>query len=348
MDPVTTNKAEMACDYVRRGFAIVPIPPNKQTGTPQKGPTGEGWNRPGGYFVDEAQAYRYFEAHPNHNLGLFHGPSGTAALDNDAPEFTQLVLDELGITLPPDAPAIRGDPKRAKQIYKAPESIELSTKKLVWPGQDGGTITVFELRAGYGAQDVLPPSTHPDGYVYEWTTPLNGQLPALPDELAELWVNWDSYKQSLLEICPWHTPQEPKPQPKRTGEGLSVIAAFNKAHAAEVILEQNDYRRKGKRWLAPESKTRIPGVVILSGGKIYSHHGNDVLGDGHAHDTFDLYRLLEHNGDFRTAVRAAALVLGIDYWTRSDNGPSVKVGASGTDGAGDESNPDYESTAGAQ
>ena len=44
------------------------------------------------------------------------------------------------------------------------------------------------------------------------------------------------------------------------------------------------------------------------------------FGDGRAHDAFDLFTHLEHNGDVRRAVRAAAEALGLNqgaqYGTR--------------------------------
>ena len=58
----------------------------------------------------------------------------------------------------------------------------------------------------------------------------------------------------------------------------------------------------------------MPGVRVLPDSnppRVYSSHGGDVLADGHAHDSFDLYRLLEHGGDWKSAVKAAAALLGM-------------------------------------
>lgn len=104
---------------------------------------------------------------------------------------------------------------------------------------------------------------------------------------------------------------------RRSGKSESVIDAFNDAHDVGLILQQSGYEPKGrKRWLYPESTTGMPGVRLLPdhGGKqmIYSSHGGDPLNDGHAHDAFDLWRILNHGGDMRAAVRDAAKVLGMD------------------------------------
>ena len=78
------------------------------------------------------------------------------------------------------------------------------------------------------------------------------------------------------------------------------------------ILEQNGYKRRGvDRWVAPDSTTGDPGVVLLD-DRVFSHHASDIIADGHGHDAFDLLRLLEHGGDARDAARSAALEVGLD------------------------------------
>jgi hypothetical protein len=74
------------------------------------------------------------------------------------------------------------------------------------------------------------------------------------------------------------------------------------------------------RYLAPDSSTGIPGVNILKGEdgleRAYSHHGSDPLADGHSHDAFSAYCVLEHGGDVKAAVRAVAKELGVTYEPR--------------------------------
>jgi hypothetical protein len=95
------------------------------------------------------------------------------------------------------------------------------------------------------------------------------------------------------------------------GEG--VIDAFNRNYNIRTILERNKYERRGNRYLAPDSTTGLPGVHIFEDtGRCYSHHANDPLNDGHSHDAFDVLRILEHGGDLKAAVKAAAETLGIE------------------------------------
>lgn len=301
------------------GVGLVPIPP--VNGKPTKGPTSTGWNHPDHVITDPVKAFDFFKAHTGYNLGLHHGMSGTAVIDVDSLEHTHMVFAELGWdydALLAGAPRIQGRPGRDKALFRVPEGVSLKTYKLAWPDRDGKTDpktgkvllrTVFELRAG-AVQDVLPPSIHPDTMrPYEWRVPPT-EIPPLPAELWELWVDWEAYREGLEACCPW-APLKERPLPKRDHRGVSVIAKFNEAHDVRSILEAYGYQPKGKRYLAPGSESGIPGVKVFKNGKAFSHHGSDPLADGHAHDAFDVYRLLEHDGDFWSATKAAAEVLGI-------------------------------------
>jgi hypothetical protein len=112
---------------------------------------------------------------------------------------------------------------------------------------------------------------------------------------------------------------DPEPEPKPTGgdEG-SVIAAFNRTHTPESLLEKHGYRKEehSGKWLSPHSTSKQAGVSVKD-GRIFSHHGDgDPLSkencDGHAHDSFSAFCILAHGGDQRTAVRAAAAIMGMN------------------------------------
>ena len=94
---------------------------------------------------------------------------------------------------------------------------------------------------------------------------------------------------------------------------VSPIAAFNDAHDVGAILQSHGYRAKGNKFVAPSSGSGMAGVVILQGqdgrARAYSHHTNDPLADGLAHDCFDCYRILAHSGDEWAAIQAAALMM---------------------------------------
>lgn len=82
----------------------------------------------------------------------------------------------------------------------------------------------------------------------------------------------------------------------------SVIEAFNREHPVEEILEGSGYKRRGKKWVSPNSHSGQAGVIVKN-GKAFSHHA-DALGDHFWHDAFDLFVKLQHGGDKRTAAAA--------------------------------------------
>ena len=101
-----------------------------------------------------------------------------------------------------------------------------------------------------------------------------------------------------------------------------MIDAFNAAHDVGAILEQHGYKPFPRnRWLWPGSTSGIPGVRLLpdsSPQRVYSSHGGDPLGDGHGHDAFDLFRILQHDGDMPNALKAAVQMMGTG-WPRAMN-----------------------------
>ena len=94
---------------------------------------------------------------------------------------------------------------------------------------------------------------------------------------------------------------------------VSPIDAFNESHDVKAILRTHGYRAKGSKFIAPASSSGMAGVIILAGQdgreRAYSHHTNDAIADGLAHDAFDLFCILDHGGDTWAAIQAAAKLL---------------------------------------
>jgi putative DNA primase/helicase len=318
-------RAAWAHRYVSTlGAALVQIPPG------EKAPKTPGWQKPGGQFTDPDQAAAFWEQHPDHNMGVVLGPSQWCSLDiDDVPASRVVFRDVLGLDLDELAetyPTVVGNPERFRIMLRVPAGVELTRHALAWPKEEGaGNFTVVEFRAG-PVQDVLPPSIHPGtGKPYTWRTPpVDGVLPELPELLLSAWQNWDIFKREALRACPWFEPTTDKPAPARAPSpkggradaGESVIEAFNRAHDIEQLLAAQGYRKRGTRWLYPHSSTGLPGINIVE-GCAYSHHASDPLNTGHLVDPFELFRLLEHNGDMRAAVREAARLLGMDAAPRA-------------------------------
>ena len=335
----TTERAALLGHYAGPlGFAVVPIPP----GT--KGPTAPGWNAPANTITTLEHAESYAIKHPRSNFGVLHSASNTAALDIDDEGAARQALAALGIDL---AKLLAANPYRIKgrrgekPLWRIPDGLSLGRHALSWPKQDGATkangqpevFTIFELRAG-AVQDVLPPSVHPDGMAYTWAgevPPTRGALPELPAELLRLWENWAALEPYLTAACPWAPQATSQPvQRARSGDGESVIFAFNDRYSPGELLERNGYKPAGVgRWCAPDSASGQPGVLTLPAvsanghAAVYSHHGSDVLGNGKPHDSFSVYTLLEHGGDVEAATKAAAELLGMGY----TGGVAVPTGA---------------------
>lgn len=273
----------------------------------------------------------------DHGIGLVHEASGTGAFDIDSVEWTAFAFSEFGFDLEAilaGYPRIVGRDGRDKILFRVPPTAALTNRKLRWPAPDANSkpITVFELRAN-GGQDVLPPSIHPDtGQPYRWRVSpfgFNEGIPMIPPMLLALWSDWPSFDRQLQAACPWAPVQEktpPAPVRQVSSSHANVIGAFNQAYTVADLLPRYGYQVKGKRWLSPSSSTGIPGVVILkTTGHCYSHHASDLLNDGHSHDAFGLYCLMQHNGDFSNAVKAAARELGLPPARRTSSPPIPEV-----------------------
>ena len=292
-------------NYTALGWALVGIPAGS------KAPSTFGWQT-------KATPPDYWTKNPSHNVGLLHSLSGTVALDIDHLENTRTIFDALNIDLDAimaGAPRIVGRPDRGKVLFRAPDGMTLTTRKISWPvdGDPRKTEVVFELRAG-SVQDVLPPSIHPDtGMPYTWAgTPLANGLPQIPDQLLTIWTEWDRFRPQMADVCPWKRKAEfqPPPKPRRDAtQGQSVIAAYNDATPIGEALARAGYRQFGTRWLSPNSTSKIPGVVVMDDGRAYSHHASDPFDPAHTFDAFDLFCTYEHLGNVGTAVKAAADIL---------------------------------------
>jgi putative DNA primase/helicase len=310
------SAAAWAERYIERfGFSLVPLK--------GKLPYRKCWQTDPKLISTVVRARIEWRFDPNGGIGVCLEPSKLVSLDADQPEHTRTVLRAEGLDL--DAliaatPTILGRAPRLE--FRAP-AVALKRKVIKWPHPQDPTgkrqMTILELRAGR-VQDVLPPTIHPGtGQPYRWlNSPRNG-FPSLPDGLLRLWLDFDAFKHRARNLCPW-APPEPEPPPprqlsqmsQRQRTGPSVIQAFNDAHDIASILEAHGYTRDGKRFKSPHAKAESgAGVVLLDSGHVFCHHEDDQLGDGKAHDAFDLFVHFDHGGDQRAAVRAAAKLLGM-------------------------------------
>ena len=298
---------ESAKQYNDLGLSLVAMQSGK------KGPNTANWHTQG---VDVEKL------DDSKNIGIIHNLSSTCSLDiDDRDDAIKVFQDYLGIDaieMKNNYPCWRGKRDGIKFLFRMPNIEHVGIKKLTYKnGTD--VVTVFELRGsttGTGVQDIMPPSIHPSGIPYEWVNPLPKtfeEIPLLPQRLIELWENWSVEEPAMLHCLGKFKPEIVKRQIPTNNDSVDIIEQFNQRYTVTQILEKNGYIKKGSnRFLSPHSSSKMPGIVLLEDGTIYSHHGGDQLGDGHSHDAFDVARILESNSDWKTAFNNARADLGIE------------------------------------
>ena len=174
-------------DYVANGLALVPIPSGL------KGPTSKGWNLRENVITDVHEAVSL-----TGNVGIAHAYCSppTMALDIDDLPQAKVWLAERGVDLngllaADDAVQIAsGRLGRAKLLYRLRQGqVPIRTKQIA--GADGEMILEFRCASANGltAQDVLPPSIHPDtGKPYQWAGSGSWfNIPEIPEALLSVW-----------------------------------------------------------------------------------------------------------------------------------------------------------------
>ena len=127
--------------------------------------------------------------------------------------------------------------------------------------------------------------------------PTNYLEPAQPFDVEQIYADYQN-KPSLVNLS-----QTEQNGTKTDSVPMSAnpIEAFNASFTVHDVLIRNGYKQQGKRYLHPNSSSKIAGVRILERGRAYSD-SSDSLNDGKAHDAFDCYRLLECGGDMKAAL----------------------------------------------
>lgn len=164
-------------EYAACGFVLCRL----KTGKDAKAPADKGWPTRG-----ETEPARF----KNHGIGLNHALSRTVSLDLDdvmqaRPWFLKRRVDlDKYLDAPNAVQVLSGRENRAKLIYRLPPGAELlPTKQVILRGDK---VPILELRC-VGAQDVLPPSIHPEtGKSYEWSGDFT-DLPDLPGPIHTAW-----------------------------------------------------------------------------------------------------------------------------------------------------------------
>jgi len=272
-----------------KGIYLVPIP--RINGLATKAPVAAGWNKPraqnnrNGFSDDPV----IMQGREDWNFGIYHGASNTLAFDIDDMTKTLSIFDDIGCDIrvwlaDPDRLEIKSpSSNRGKLLFKMP----LGAHKL---HQLAG---VFELRCG-NCQDVIY-GEHPNGGFYSVIGNIE-KIPDVPEILLNMVTNWADWKKIF-------TPEKTAPKTgKKTMVSGQDVALFNARYTVAEILLRNGYKQTGKRFIRPHSATGVPAVILYDDGFIFSH-GSDALNNGHTHDAFSCYKILECDDDFAKATR---------------------------------------------
>lgn len=153
-------------DYLRRGYAPIPIPPR------QKNPGYPDWN---GWIVTPEELPEAFGRPCNLGLLLGEPSNGLVDVDLDVQEAVAVAP----AFMPPTVAGGREKNPRSHLFYESPGA------KTIKYGDVGG-VMLLELRSD-GHQTLVAPSVHPDGDRYEWDL-RDGSEPTqvAPEELATM------------------------------------------------------------------------------------------------------------------------------------------------------------------
>ncbi|MFH1597246.1 MAG: DUF3987 domain-containing protein [Pseudomonadota bacterium] len=312
--------AAAALAYLAGGLSIIPVNGRKK-------PSLKEWKPFQGKQATREQFERWVRFHSLAGFAVVCGEvsGGLAIFDFDVDGFIERFLE-----------AVKRDPEVRELAGSLPIQqtgsgnhqiafrcgLPLRNDKLAYFPADNkeGREIAIETR-GEGGYAVLPPSfchlaekrgvKHKQAYKV-----LQGDfanIPTITDEQAQHLIE---VARSLCQAPVSKKQMRSAPlSPKSNGGavGGGVIGGFNESYDVGTILSRNGYQLRGNRFLAPDSTTGDPGVhIFLDTGRCYSHHSNDPLNDGYAHNPFSVFCILEHGGDVKAAVKAAAAELGLE------------------------------------
>lgn len=160
---------EAAHEYVRRGWAVVPVKPRS------KKPCPKDWTK---LRVDDGEISRYFRVGGNIGLLLGESSGGLVDIDLDCPEALKLADSFLPATSLVHGRKSKRASHRWYRVSPAPER----TRKF----SDLNGATLVELRST-GGQTVVPPSVHESGEPIVWES--NGDPADVAPGVLELAVS---------------------------------------------------------------------------------------------------------------------------------------------------------------
>jgi hypothetical protein len=298
-----------AAEYVRRGWAPIPIPHRA------KNPKRTGWQN---LRLTEEDLPRHFNGRPQ-NIGVLLGePSGWLVdVDLDHPGAVEAADKHL-----PATGAVFGRPgnPRSHRLYRVTGAVDTMRLHL----SSDRAVTVVELRST-GCQTVFPPSMHPSGEQIAWHE--DGE-PSLvdPDELVM------AVHALHAEVDLRHRVGTPKPASNIKTDNTCTPPPTPAAKPSQASVAPEDLDKNTPWGQYNREKKKNTRLVLLRAGWMETHSDKENeywrrpgKSDGHsatlnnngvfyvfsssaapfeadtAYTPFQVLALLEHNGDFKAA-----------------------------------------------
>jgi hypothetical protein len=312
---VTDDPLTLARTYVAAGLSVLPIKRGSKRPDARLLPLvqydGDDHARPGWRpyehrLASDAELTRWFAGSQPAGVGIIGGAisGGLLILDLESADAYQQWRSNaealLDTTILDCLPVVRTG--KGFHLY-ARTSEPGGNQKLAM--QDGQTIA--ETR-GEGGYVLAPPTMHPE--TQQPYTLIHGDLTTIPHLTA-------AQARALLDAARALVTEEHPSNANASGQNGSVIDRFNQEHTIEQVLERHGYRREQeRRYIRPGGER---SSVVIVNGKSVHYNTNDPLsseapgGKPHAHTPFSAWCVLEHHGDVKQAVRAAAQELGMAH-----------------------------------
>jgi putative DNA primase/helicase len=107
-------------------------------------------------------------------------------------------------------------------------------------------------------------------------------------------------------------------------QSADVIGSYNSNVTIDDILSRNGYQVCDARAIRPGG-SHYSIFISKEKNRSFHHNTNDPLGDGYWHSPFDVFCLLEHQGNISAAVRTAAEMFGLHCKTQKMNLTRIKM-----------------------
>ncbi len=130
-------------------------------------------------------------------------------------------------------------------------------------------------------------------YQYEVIT---GQpFSAIPPAIAQI-INDLKAKRKVIYT---RISESLEAQTNKVDSGIKLI---NDSVDIETLLKGYGYKRKGRKWISPNSNSNTAGMILFKNGRWFSHHASDskigrAVEGGVCGDVFDLITYYEYNNE---------------------------------------------------